>query len=81
MKKVIAINYGYVHYHAGCSGKCDFSDAIGNGRNATSIRNAVRKHVLATGHECWIEAGKHTTYKAVEQLRAADASPREGSEN
>jgi len=81
MKKVIAINYGYVHYHAGCSGRCDFSDAIGNGRNATSIRNAVRKHVLATGHECWIEAGKHTTYKAVEQLRAADTSPREGSEN
>lgn len=63
MKKVIAIQYGYIHYHAGCNGGCDFSDAIGDGRKASDVRNAVLKHVRKTGHECWIEAGKHTTYK------------------
>lgn len=73
MKKVIATNYGHIHYHAGCSSGCDFSDAIGSGRKAASVRNAVRSHVLKTGHECWIEAGKHTTYSLkAEAIRHAD---------
>jgi len=62
-KKVVAINYGYIHYHAGCNGGCDFTDAIGTGRNSVAVRRAVLKHVKQTGHECWIEAGKHTSYR------------------
>jgi len=62
MKKVVVTHYGQVHYHAGCSGDCDFTAAIGNGRNHADVRNEVRRHVLKTGHECWIEAGTHTTY-------------------
>lgn len=67
MKKVIAINYGFIHYHAGCSGGCNFNDAIGTGRSAAAVRRAVLKHVRETGHECWIEAGKHTTYRLEKQ--------------
>jgi hypothetical protein len=75
MRKIVAIQYGYVHYHAGCSSGCDFSDAIGDGRKPAQVRKAVIKHVRETGHECWIESGKHTAYRreAVEQTREPDA--------
>ncbi len=78
MKKVVVTNYGYIHYHAACSGGCDFTDAIGTGRNAAAVRRAVVKHVRETGHECWIEAGKHTTYRlgAVEHRLQRDGASR-----
>ena len=78
MKRVVVVNYGYIHYHAGCSNGCDFSDAIGNGRNVASVRSAVRRHVLQTGHECWIEAGKHTTYRVAESI---DLTNKNGENN
>jgi len=61
-KRIVAIQYGYIHYHAGCR-NCNFSDAIGEGRKSSAVHKAVLKHVRETGHECWIEAGKHTSYK------------------
>lgn len=73
MRKVIATEYGQVHYHAGCR-QCDFNAAIFTDKTYTAqdVRNAVRSHVLKTGHECWIESGTHTDYN-LEGGRTQDA--------
>lgn len=49
-----------IHYVAMCDG-CDWDDAIGL-HTRQEVRNAVKSHVIKTGHTCVIETGTSTTY-------------------
>lgn len=63
MSKIYVTQYGFVHYIAFCE-KCDFNVAIRSEETQTrqDVRNAVRKHVLKTGHSVTIEGGNATKY-------------------
>jgi len=65
-KKVRVTRYVNPHYHAGCQ-VCDFSAGIRTDETPEKedVIRAVRKHVLKTGHSCWIESGNHTDYDLV----------------
>lgn len=64
-KKIHVTQYGFIHYIAFCS-ECNFEAAINTNKTLTrsDVRNAVRKHVLKTGHSVTIESGNATTYSA-----------------
>lgn len=66
MKKVVVNQHGVLHYAAHCEeSKCDWDACIFTLEtpNEQSVRNAVRKHVLQTGHDVTIESGKSATYE------------------
>ena len=62
-KKINVKQYGLIHYIAYCD-VCDFNASINTEETPTraDVRNAVRKHVLKTGHSAIIEGGKTTKY-------------------
>lgn len=73
MAKKIQVDAFYgAHYHAGCM-VCEFAVGIITKETPTAqnVRAAVRKHVLETGHECWIESSIAWHYSLQERLSSA----------
>jgi len=64
MSKKIQVEAFYgAHYHAGCM-VCEFVTGIQTDEAPTAqdVRRAVKKHILETGHECWIESSTSWHY-------------------
>lgn len=70
MKKITIRRFGIIHYHAGCN-ECGFTAGMQTKETPTTadVRREVRKHVLKTGHEVWVESGSQIIYttKPIEQ--------------
>jgi hypothetical protein len=65
-KRIEVTTYRHAHYHAGCY-SCGFSASVDSrGTTPEDVRREVRKHVLKTGHKCWIEKGIASHYSLVE---------------
>ena len=60
MAKVKIEKWAMIHFVAMCD-CCDWDDAIGL-HTRQDVRNAVRSHVLKTGHTVTIETGTATSY-------------------
>lgn len=62
-KKINVRRYGIIHYIAYCD-ICNFEASINTEETPyrPDVRNAVRKHVLKTGHPVTIEGGRTTKY-------------------
>ena len=68
-KKVHVFSIYGAHYYAQCN-DCDWTDGPGhkNGeyRDTTVVRNAIRAHVLKTGHTVTLDVTKTTVYSCTE---------------
>ncbi len=62
--KIKTINYGLIHYHAQCS-NCNWSAGIftDEAPKPSDVRNAIHKHIRATGHKVVLEKSESTHYE------------------
>ena len=59
--KVVSKGIQCYHYYGQCN-DCDFNECASHNGDINRVRNAVRRHVLKTGHTVKIEKGYSIIY-------------------
>lgn len=59
--KIVSQKIPCYHYYAQCQ-NCDFNEGASHNGDINRVRNAVKRHVLKTGHTVQIEKGNSIIY-------------------